>query len=266
MAIALAPVCPANWLDIVEYKEIPVGENLTLHIANPPGHTAADKSPAVIFFFGGGWRRGKPGQFYPFIQDLSKEGIVAISAQYRTKESHDASPTECVIDGRSAVRYVREHAAELGVDPDKIVVGGGSAGGHVAACTAIGVAPDDTTDNLEVSSTPQALMLLNPVLSTGPNGYSHGYVKQHIDDWTRISPLDRADGSFPPTLVMVGTEDKLLPPAMANEFKSKLETADVRCEVVFYEGANHGFFNKPEYRPQVTAEMIKFLKSMGYIQ
>lgn len=266
MAISVAPLCPANWLDIVEYKPVEGGENLTLHIANPPGHTATDQRPAVIFFFGGGWKQGKPGQFYPFIGDLSKEGVVAISAQYRTKSSHGTTPTDCVMDGKSAVRYVREHAAELGVDPDKIVVGGGSAGGHVAACTAIEAAPSDRADNQAISARPQALMLLNPVLSTGPDGYAHGYVKQHIDDWTRISPLDRADGSFPPTLILVGTNDKILPPSMANDFKSKLEAADVRCDVVFYEGAGHGFFNQPQYRPQASAEMVKFMKSLGYIQ
>lgn len=266
LAFTLMPFVQAGWVDIVEYKEIEGGENLTLHIANPPGHTAEDKSPAVIFFFGGGWKQGKPGQFYPFIRDLSKQGIVGISAQYRTKSSHGATPTDCVIDGKSAVRYVREHADELGIDPDKIIVGGGSAGGHVAACTAIDIAPQDVGDNRDVSPRPVALVLFNPVLSVGPDGYAHGYVKQHIDDWRHISPLHNAGANFPPTLVMVGTEDNVLPLPMAQEFDQKLKDAGVRSELVTYEGASHGFFNKPEYREKTSEEMMKFLRELGYLQ
>lgn len=266
LAFAITPLAQAGWVDIVEYKDIATGDNLTLHIANPEGHTAADKSPVVILFFGGGWKQGKPGQFYPFIRDLAKEGIVGISAQCRTKSSHEATPTDCVIDGKSAVRYVREHAAELGIDPNKIIVGGGSAGGHVAACTAIDIAPQEAGEDHSVSSRPDALVLFNPVLSVGPDGYAHGYVKQHIDDWRHISPLHNAGANFPPTLVMVGTDDNVLPVAMAQEFDQKLKEAGVRSELVLYEGANHGFFNKPEYQEKTSQEMMKFLRELGYLK
>ena len=60
---------------------------------------------------------------------------MAISAEYRTKKSHGTDPFACVEDGKSAIRWVRENAAQLGIDPTKVIAGGGSAGGHVAACT-----------------------------------------------------------------------------------------------------------------------------------
>ncbi|WOO41016.1 alpha/beta hydrolase [Rubellicoccus peritrichatus] len=247
------------------FKTIEDGDDLELHIAYPKGHQSMDKRPAIIFFFGGGWKFGKPGQFYPFIQDLSDEGIVAISAQYRTKKSHGATPVECVMDGKSAIRYVREHAAELGIDPDKIIAGGGSAGGHVAACAVVDNAPQETNENLQISSRPQALVLLNPVLSVGPDGYAHGYVKQSIDNWQSVSPLHSIDSNFPPTLIQVGTADKVLPPSMAYDFEKQMKAAGNKCEIIFYEGAAHGFFNKPEYRDQITNKIKAFLQSLGYI-
>lgn len=255
----------ARWLTMKTFKEVEGGEPLELHIAYPPDHQASDRRPAIVFFFGGGWKSGKPGQFYPYIQPLSKEGVVAISAQYRTKSSHEASPVDCVMDGKSAIRYVRAHAAELGVDPDRIIAGGGSAGGHVAACTAIDAAPQEAGEDLSVSSRPQALILLNPVLSVGPEGYAHGYVKNFIDHWENLSPLHSVDADFPPTLVQVGTDDKVLPVSMAKEFESKMTAAGNRTEVTFYEGASHGFFNKPEYREQTIERIKVFLRSLGYI-
>lgn len=265
LCVALSSPVEAGPIKQIEFKEIADGENLRLHIAYPGGHQMTDKRPAVVYFFGGGWRRGKPGQFYPFIQDLAKEGIVGISAQYRTDESHGATPVDCVMDGKAAIRYVREHAADLGIDPSKIIAGGGSAGGHVAACTAIAAAPEAAGANLAISSRPAALILLNPVLSVGPEGYAHGYVKRFAPDWRTISPLHAVDGYIPPTLILVGTEDKILPVAMTKTYKADMEAAGNRCDAVFYEGAGHGFFNQPSYREQVSGEIAKFLQSLGYL-
>lgn len=269
LALSICLICTTvhgGWLKVIDYKEPKSGETLKLHIAYPPDHKPTDKRPAVIFFFGGGWMRGKPGQFYPYIQDMRDLGIVGISAQYRTKESHNANPVDCVMDGKSAIRYVREHAREMGIDPDRIIAGGGSAGGHVAASTAIADGPEDIGENLDVSSRPAALLLLNPVISVGPDGYRNDYVASYIDDWQKVSPLESVDADFPPTLIQVGTKDKILPPALANSFKEKMSQTGNDCEVVFYQGAGHGFFNKPEYRPSTVEKMKEFLKRHDFLE
>ena len=111
------------------YKKVGKVE-LQLHIFNPKGHKASDQRPAIVFFFGGGWSGGTPSQFYPQCEYLAKRGMVAISAEYRVKSRNGTSPLECVKDGNSAVRWVRSHAEELGIDPSKLAAGGGSAGGH----------------------------------------------------------------------------------------------------------------------------------------
>ena len=100
---------------------------LKLHIFNPDGHKAGDQKAAIIFFFGGGWNGGSPSQFYPQCEYLAKRGMVAISAEYRVKSRNGTSPLECVKDGNSAIRWVRSHALELGINPGKLAAGGGSA-------------------------------------------------------------------------------------------------------------------------------------------
>jgi len=113
------------------------GLALRAWIFEPAGHSADDRRPAIVFFFGGGWVGGTPKQFYPHCRDLAELGMVAISAEYRIKSKHGTTPMACVEDGKSAVRYLRANANQLGIDPDRIVSGGGSAGGHVAACTGV---------------------------------------------------------------------------------------------------------------------------------
>src|SRR5210317_1899318 len=91
----------------VVYKTIGDVE-LKLHIFNPEGHKASDESPAIVFFFGGGWMGGSPSQFYPHCDYLASRGMVAMSAEYRVKGKHKTSPKECVMDGKSAVRWIRK--------------------------------------------------------------------------------------------------------------------------------------------------------------
>ncbi|MGB2403643.1 MAG: alpha/beta hydrolase, partial [Akkermansiaceae bacterium] len=155
--------------EIISYKKI--GEvDLKLHVFKPRGHQASDKRPAVVFFFGGGWQGGTPRQFYQQSLFLAEHGMVAFAAEYRVASIHKTSPYECVADGKSAIRWVRKHALQLGVDPDRIVSSGGSAGGHVAACTGVIQGYEQVGEDASVSSQPNAMVLFNPVLDTTAKG------------------------------------------------------------------------------------------------
>jgi len=85
------------------YKQTPQGE-LKLHIFNPDGHSATDQAPAIVFFFGGGWNGGSPGQFYGQSEYLASRGMVAICPEYRVKGTHGTDPRCCVMDAKSAMR------------------------------------------------------------------------------------------------------------------------------------------------------------------
>ena len=248
----------------VTYKKVGDVE-LKLHIFNPQGHAATDKRPAIVFFFGGGWTGGSPSQFYPHCKYLASRGMVAMSAEYRIKGKHKTTPKECVKDGKSAVRWIRQHAKELGVDPERVAAGGGSAGGHVAAATGTTKAFEEEGEDQSVSSRPAALVLFNPVYDNGPKGYGHSRVK---DYWEQISPMHNITKETPPTIVFLGTKDKLIPTSTAEEYKKRMEAQGGRCDVHLYEGQPHGFFNykNKQYYNKTVIEADKFLASLGYLK
>lgn len=250
--------------ELKTYKTI--GEvELKLHIFNPEGHKASDQKPAIVFFFGGGWNSGTPSQFYSQSEYLAKRGMVAISAEYRVKSRNGTSPRECVKDGNSAIRWVRAHAAELGIDPKMIAAGGGSAGGHVAAATAIAKEISEDGEDLKISSRPDALVLFNPVYDNGPEGYGHSRVK---DYWKEISPMHNLDAKTPPTIVFLGTKDDLIPVKTAEKYRDLMTEVGVRSELFLYEGQPHGFFNESKSKQnhaKTLKQMDDFLTSLGYL-
>lgn len=242
-----------------------VGETtLEMHAFLPPGHQPTDKRPAIVFFFGGGWNSGAPSQFYPHCAYLASRGMVAVSADYRVKSRQSTTPRECVQDGKSALRWLRRHAAEHGIDPGRIAAGGGSAGGHVAAATATVSGLNEPNEDLTIDCRPDALVLFNPVFDNGPDGWGHDRVK---DYWREISPLHNISTQTPPTIVLSGGEDKLIPVATVNRFAELMKAAGRRCDVHIYEGQPHGFFNyssRDNYRKTVV-EADRFLASLGFL-
>ncbi len=250
----------------VVYKQVG-GATLKLHIFEPSDHAPTDKRPAIVFFFGGGWIGGSPSQFYPHCAYLASRGMVAMAADYRVKSRNKTTPFECVEDGQSAIRWVRAHAAELGIDPERIAAGGGSAGGHVAAATATVPSLVESSDDQGVDFRPNALVLFNPVYDNGPGGYGYDRVK---DRYREISPIHNIHPGMPPAIVFLGTKDKLVPVKTAKAFQSKMKAVGSRSDLVLFEGEPHGFFNfgrgdGSNYRMTVRA-MDKFLTSLGWLK
>ena len=239
--------------------------DLKLHVFDPPGVEAGDERTAIVFFFGGGWNGGSPEQFYPHCAYLASRGVVAMSAEYRVKSRNGTTPAECVKDGKSAIRWIRSHAAELGIDPEKIVAGGGSAGGHVAAAAATTKVFNESGDDDSISPVPAALVLFNPVFDNGPGGYGYKRVKEY---WKDISPMHNISKTTPPTVVFLGTKDHLIPVKTAEEFKRLMEAKGRRCDVHFYEGQKHGFFNfkNRKYFDATVEETDRFLTSLGLLE
>ena len=249
-----------QWL----YKTVNDTE-LKLHVYIPEGHRTSDKRPAVIFFFGGGWNNGSPGQHYSQCAHLASRGMVAMSAEYRVKSRNQTTPKECVEDGKSAIRWVRAHAAELGIDPNRIAAGGASAGGHVAAAAGTVNSFDATSEDLGVSSRPDALVLFNPVFDNGPGGFGHSRVKAY---WQDISPIHNISESAPPSIVFLGTEDEYIGAEVAVRYKELMDQSGVRCDLHLYPGQAHGFFNpdrKNGYFEKTLETMDDFLTSLDFL-
>jgi acetyl esterase/lipase len=213
---------------------------LNLHVFTPPGHKPGHQRSAIVFFFGGGWSTGSASQFHPQCKYLASRGMVAISAEYRVKTYHGTSPQECVKDGKSAIRYVRQNAVALGVDPNRIAAGGGSAGGHVAAAAATLSGYEEPGENPAISSKPDALVLYNPVVDNGPGGYGYSTVQAY---WQSISPLHNITATAPPTTFFLGTSDNLVPVSVGENYQAAMESLGRRCDLHLYQGQPHSFFN-----------------------
>jgi acetyl esterase len=233
------------------YKTTPEGK-LMFDVFMPANHKPTDKRPVIIFFFGGGWVDGSTKQFHQQAKFFSDKGFVAISAEYRVSKKHKTSPFECVSDGKSAIRWIRQHADSLGIDTLKVIAAGGSAGGHVAACTGIIKGYETEGENVAISSVPNALVLFNPVIDTGEKGYGMAKVGANRKD--DISPIAHVKTGLPPTIIFHGTADKTVPFENVERFTKLMQTATNTCELVPFAGKDHGFFNSPLFRPKQTAD------------
>jgi acetyl esterase/lipase len=232
----------------------------------PPDHTAA--RPIVLWFHGGGWNGGSPEQFYRQSAYLSQRGLVCISAEYRLKRKHGTTPFDAIRDAFDAMRYVRDHASEWGGDPGRIAAGGGSAGGHLAAALATLTAEDLAGSPTEAAKArPDMLMLYNPVFDNGPVG---GWGHERLGEtWREASPAHNIRADVPPTLVMLGDEDKLLPVETVERFTAQLDEHGIANRVIVYPGVGHAFFNfaqhDGEYYHKTLAAVEAFLVQQGWL-
>ncbi|MFK5924266.1 MAG: alpha/beta hydrolase fold domain-containing protein [Verrucomicrobiota bacterium] len=226
------------------YKQVGKGVDLAINIYKPKDWKADDSRAAVVFFFGGGWRGGTTKQFDPHCKRLAERGMVAMTAEYRIKNKHGSPPFESTQDAKSAMRWVRAHASELGIDPEKIAAGGGSAGGHLAAATATIEAFNDKGDDLEISPKPNALLLYNPALDLNLPGVEKSWGKEIAGKIIAISPLQHVQASLPPCIIFHGIADSTVPYATAEAFVKKAKALGAKNVVLIgYADRAHGFFN-----------------------
>jgi acetyl esterase len=253
------------------YKTIRLTK-LKLYIFQPSVRNDMEKLPAIVFFHGGAWSGGYAWQFIPQCKYLAERGMVAISVEYRVRKRQGATPFECVADAKSAIRYVRAHASEFGIDENLIVAAGGSAGGHMAACTALIKDFDEKNEDLSISSVPNALVLFNPVLDVMEivNNLPKKTIKALEGRETEISPIHHLSVGAPPTIIFHGTADNVVPFPQATRFCEAMIKFENHCEVVPFEGLGHGFFNYYKGENPVffsTMEKTdKFLISIGYLK
>jgi len=236
---------------------------LQIHIHYPPGWKASDTRPAIVFFFGGGWNSGTVDQFLVQAEYFAARGLVAARTDYRVKSRDGVTPDKCVEDARSAVRWMRVNCKRLGIDPKKLIASGGSAGGHLAACTMIKKSIEADGDDLSVSTIPQAMVLFNPVLNF-ENEQMIGRLNNDKLLARKISPTLHMDKKTPPALILFGTKDRLK--VFGDEYWKKAEALGVRAEKYIAEGQGHGFFNRPPWRERTLIASDKFLASLGFLK
>ncbi|WP_299668371.1 GDSL-type esterase/lipase family protein [uncultured Polaribacter sp.] len=250
------------------YKEIN-GDSLYLHIFEP--QLSKKPTAVIVFFFGGGWVSGSPKQFYQQSQYFASRGILAVSAEYRIQKTHKTSPFDAVEDAKSAIRWVRENSKALNINPNKIIASGGSAGGHLALCTALIHGFENELENTSLSSVPNAIVAYNPVMDTTKKGYGS---KKLVGRETEISPVHHVKKDLPSTLIFHGKKDKTVPFENAERFTNLMQKAGNNCKLIAVENVGHGFFNGDFFRKGfgnkyynvTTYQTDIFLEKLGYLE
>ena len=226
----------------IEYGN-PGNRPLLLDLYSP---TDVDKAvPGIVFIHGGSWEHGRKEDYRPWALHFASRGYVVASVQYRL--SGEAPFPAAVHDVKAAVRYMRAKADALGVDPNRIAVAGGSAGGHLAMMVAY--SPDDksldgNSGHSGVSSHVSCIVnIYGPTDMTTPyargvsetnsrvSQFFSGTYKEQSANYAAGSPIRYVTSDDPPTLILHGTVDALVPINQADILAKKL--ADVGVPWVY---------------------------------
>ena len=265
---------------IFTYKTIDKTK-LNLWVFNPSKRYNSSEKAAIIFFFGGGFRMGSPKQFEEHSKYLSARGMVSIVVDYRVSSRNKTKPIKCLNDAKSAVRWVRKYSKSLGIDPNRIIASGGSAGGALAALTGTVKMFDEKNEDLNISSKPNAMVLFNPGLIMSPvEEYPPSVISERIKKGrTKLnlgvepklfSPYNYIDDQTPPTIIFHGKNDTTIDPKTVVLFNQKMKKFGNDSELYLYKGKTHGFFNYGlELNGPFVDTMRKvddFLVNLGYIE
>lgn len=258
--IEMTPPPPKHQPDEIRtYKEV-ADMALKAHIFVPKDLSGTGERPAFVFFHPGGWALGEPAWVYDICHRYAATGLVAISFQYRLSTMGGYTPAEAVSDALSAIGWTRKQAAGLGVDPERVVAGGISAGGHLAACAAVLPRPEDTG----VRTDPDALALqsapVNPAVDT-----HFVALLQDRDKPERYSPAHHVRPGLPPMCLIHGTADEIVPFDSVKDFATRMQEAGNRCELHPFEGTDHFFMKNPD-PSRVTRLIDEFLSGLGYME
>lgn len=243
------------------YKES-AGQPRQMEIFFPPNHDPAKaKTIGVLMFHGGAWVGGDLSQFRVACHYLASRGLVAATANYQmlTKQAAAQLPASetckrvCVTDAKSAIRWFKQHAGELGIDPKRLVVGGGSAGGHIAVLATLNPGLNDAADPRDVDTSVVAYLLFNPAFSP----------KDAEDAQIDVHRYLRAD--MAPAIAFFGTKDTWKPGWDAVGVKLKSLGAS-KAETWLAEGQAHSFFNKDPWQSVTLIEADRFLARLGLLQ
>ncbi|MCW2475477.1 alpha/beta hydrolase [Candidatus Symbiopectobacterium sp. NZEC151] len=247
--------------------------------------TAAPK-PAIVYFPGGGFTSADHEKFIEMRMALAQAGFVVAAAEYRTVPDTFPAPVQ---DGKAAVRYLREHAAEYGIDPQRIGVLGDSAGGYLAQMLGVtnGEKSFDKGDYLNQSSDVQAVVTLyglSNLLNIGA-GFPENIQEVHRSPASteallvhgaafrdfpgaaigkdekkalNASPMGHINGKKPPFLILHGSADTLVSPVQSAQLFKALKQGGNPAEYVLLEGANHG--DLPWYQEPLIHRVVEWFK------
>ncbi|MFM7316190.1 MAG: alpha/beta hydrolase [bacterium] len=238
------------------------GQDRTMEIYFPPGYNPANsRVPGLILFHGGGWTGGTPTQFRQACHYFASRGMVAATVSYRMLKKPEIAALPageshkrvCITDAKSAIRWFKEHSGELGIDPARIITGGGSAGGHISTLATTNPGLNDPADNLKTDTSVVAYLLFNPA-----------FIADDAKD-PEIDALKHLKGSFAPAIVFFGTKDPWKKGWDVAEKQLK-DSGNKTTLVYLANDQPHGFFNRDPWQSLTLMAADRFLVSQGLLK
>ena len=234
------------------------GRDLTLDVVSP----AKPNGVGVLLMVSGGWK-SSPGSFRPWMGAALLRRGYAIFAVYHVSQPQ-ATVMEIAEDVNRSVRYVRHNARQYGVDPQRLGVTGGSAGGHLSLMLATrgGPGPASAADPIDSeSSTVQAVAIFYPVTdllnlgksteNLGDGGPPKSFVRAFGPNSTNLavwkvigremSPIYYVHSNLPPTLIFHGDADTLVPLDQSERYQAEARKLGRTVELVVHHGGQHGW-------------------------
>jgi acetyl esterase/lipase len=235
----VAAESPAIRVSTYVYKRVGA-DDLKLDVFAPDSSTGP--LPVIVLFHGGSWISGDKSQLNWQCHYFAQQGIEAVTANYRLL-GRDTG----IVDARSAIRWIVGHARRLNIDADRIILGGASAGGHLATMALLSPGHNDPADDLSIPIAARALVLFNPAYS--------------LTDNPAVEPFQQGSARLPPAIFFYGSRDKWKP--AGDSLRVILKKAGRECDGWVAEGQVHGFFNKAPWNLATCVRAQEFLASLG---
>lgn len=218
---------------------------------------------AIVFYHGGGWVYGESSEFFSTCERYAQMGTVAFSVEYRLsiengKTPHPTiSPIECLMDAKSAIRWIRANAKKYNIDVSKVVAAGQSAGGYLAISTAMINEFDEVTDDLLISCVPNAVMLFSATVNVIEPWFDHLLTTRRSKIWS-LSPAHNIKEDLPPMIHFHGTEDEQVPFYTIRFFARDTKECGNYFELNTYQGRKHYLGgDNPKYSRYFDDEILE---------
>jgi len=244
---------------ICAYKQVN-GKPQNLELYLPVGGTVGKQPvPGIIFFHGGGWKNGSLAQFRHPCHYFASRGLVTATVDYRmlAEGEKDAGGLShkaiCITDAKSAIRWMKQHAAELSMDPQRLIAGGGSAGGHIAVLASTNPGLDDPLDPPDIDTSVVAYLLFNPAFSPTDAATPEVDVMRHL-----TAPV-------PPMITFFGTMDTSWKPGGDALMAQVAKLGGHDAQLWLAQEQKHGFYNKQPWLDLTLMEVDRFLVQHGLL-
>lgn len=246
------------------YKSTPHGD-LSIFVHFPVDWGSSDKRSGAVLFHGGALLDGDPGAVWAPARYLASRGIVAARAQYRLCQDSVITPLQSCEDAKSSFRWLRANADKFGLDADRIVGFGGSSGGHLAAFCAITDTLEAAGEDLSVSSRPDILVLMNPILDITREAWMVDRMPGPDKEGqsVSISPMHHVSASTPCSIIFFGSDDQFV--QHGRDFAEAADSVGCESRLFTGKGGEHGFWNRSPWFEVTMHQADLFLIEHGFL-